>query len=58
MIPTRIENVLTTIPFGEIDFVSSIFTGNILGVQFHPEKSGPKEKILISEIIDWAHAEG
>ena len=58
MIPTRIENVLTTTPFGKIDFVSSIFMENILGVQFHPEKSGPKGKILISEIVDWARVEG
>jgi glutamine amidotransferase len=58
MIPSRSEDVLTTTPFGKINFVSSIVSKNILGVQFHPEKSGPKGKILISEIVEWARIEG
>jgi imidazole glycerol-phosphate synthase subunit HisH len=57
MIPSRDENILTTTPFGNSNFVSSIISANILGVQFHPEKSGPKGKLLITEIVDWARVE-
>ena len=58
MIPSRNEDILTTTRFGESNFVSSIISKNILGVQFHPEKSGRKGKLLISEIVDWARIEG
>ena len=57
MIPSNTQDILTTTPFGNHNFVSSIFSKNILGVQFHPEKSGAKGRIFISEIIDWARNE-
>ncbi len=57
LIPKDEKNVLTRTTFGEYNFVSSVFSKNILGVQFHPEKSGNKGKKLISEIIEWARNE-
>jgi glutamine amidotransferase len=57
LIPSNTEYVLATTPFGGTSFVSSVLKKNILGVQFHPEKSGRKGKTLISEIIQWARHE-
>ncbi len=57
VIPEDEKQVLTRTPFGDCDFVSSVFSKNILGVQFHPEKSGEKGKKLVSEIIEWARNE-
>lgn len=57
LIPEDERNVLTRTPFGEYNFVSSVFSENILGFQFHPEKSGNKGKVLVSEIIEWARNE-
>ncbi len=57
VIPTNNEDILARTPFGNTSFVSSVFSGDILGVQFHPEKSGSKGKKLISEIIEWARCE-
>jgi glutamine amidotransferase len=57
LIPQDERNILTRTPFGRHNFVSSVFSSNILGVQFHPEKSGNKGKKLISEMIQWARNE-
>ncbi len=57
LIPTNEDEVLAKTPFGNSSFVSCVFSRNILGVQFHPEKSGKKGKTLISEIIQWARDE-
>ena len=57
LIPTNASYVLARTPFGSTSFVSSVLTRNILGVQFHPEKSGGKGKNLISEIVQWARHE-
>ena len=57
LIPTNNMDVLATSPFGNTSFVSSVFSTNILGVQFHPEKSGGKGKNFIAEIIQWARDE-
>jgi glutamine amidotransferase len=57
VIPVNSEDVLSRSPFGTTSFVSSVFSKNILGVQFHPEKSGGKGKSLISEIVQWARSE-
>ena len=58
LLPINETEILTTTPFGKDFFVSSVLSGNILGVQFHPEKSGIKGKLLISEIIKWVRNEG
>ena len=55
--PASNSDVLTTTPFGTGSFVSSVLSRNILGVQFHPEKSGGKGRALISEIVQWARNE-
>ena len=57
LFPEKDEDVLTRTPFGNSSFVSSVLSRNILGVQFHPEKSGGKGKKLISEIVHWARDE-
>lgn len=57
LVPLNKQDTLTTTKFGNSSFVSSVFNGNIMGVQFHPEKSGKKGKALISEIISWARNE-
>lgn len=45
------QNILTTTPYGEESFTSSIKKANILGFQFHPEKSGKAGRDLIGEIV-------
>lgn len=57
VIPMNDKEALSRTPFGSTSFVSSVFSKNILGVQFHPEKSGGKGKSLISEIVQWARSE-
>jgi len=56
-IPEREADALTLTEFGESRFVSAILSKNILGLQFHPEKSGMKGRKLISNIIQWARSE-
>lgn len=57
LIPVNNDEVLSRTPFGGTSFVSGVLSKNILGVQFHPEKSGGKGKSLISEIVQWARSE-
>jgi glutamine amidotransferase len=56
-IPCHEKNILTKTPFGNVEFASSIIDGNILGIQFHPEKSGKKGQSLVSEIMAWGRNE-
>ncbi len=58
LLPDDEKNILTKTHFGKETFSSSVISKNILGVQFHPEKSGAKGKTLISEIIQWGRNEG
>ena len=48
------EDILTRTRFSSSFFVSSYKIENILGFQFHPEKSGDVGQQLIAEIVDWA----
>ncbi len=57
LVPVNNEEVLARTAFGSTSFVSGVLSKNILGVQFHPEKSGGKGKSLISEIVNWARSE-
>ena len=57
LIPRDEKDVLSKTKFGEFNFASSVLSGNILGVQFHPEKSGNQGKKLLSEIIEWSRSE-
>ncbi len=45
------QNILTTTPYGIGSFASSIKKAQIMGFQFHPEKSGKAGKDLIAEIV-------
>jgi imidazole glycerol-phosphate synthase subunit HisH len=57
LVPESEKEVLSRTQFGDYNFVSSVFSEKILGLQFHPEKSGNKGKKLVSEIIEWASDE-
>lgn len=57
LLPDNRDNILSRTHFGRNFFASSVISKNILGVQFHPEKSGTKGKTLISEIIQWVRDE-
>jgi glutamine amidotransferase len=47
-------HVLGTTPFGDGRFNSVIANENILGFQFHPEKSGYIGQNLIADVIEWS----
>ena len=57
MVPSNNEHILTFSDYGKSKFVSGVLFENVLGVQFHPEKSGLTGRNLISEIVDWARNE-
>jgi len=42
VVPNDSSVVLTNTRYGETEFCSTLHTGNILGCQFHPERSGPQ----------------
>lgn len=48
------ESILTNTKYEDGKFVSSIFHDNIIGFQFHPEKSGVIGQKLIKEVVDYA----
>jgi len=58
LLPATQDKILSRTRFGNQTFASSVISKNILGVQFHPEKSGAKGKALISEIVQWVRDEG
>jgi glutamine amidotransferase len=47
------EHILSRTHFGQTQFTSSVIAKNILGFQFHPEKSGFMGRKLVKEIIGW-----
>jgi glutamine amidotransferase len=57
LVPEDPKVILATTSFGDSTFVSSVISENIVGFQFHPEKSGGKGKQLISEIFEWARSD-
>lgn len=44
--------VLATTDYGS-DFVSAVSVNNLVGVQFHPEKSGPTGLRMLTNFLDW-----
>lgn len=54
LVPKNKEDIFGITKFGNISFVSVVQKNNILGVQFHPEKSGHAGIDLVSEIVAWA----
>jgi glutamine amidotransferase len=55
--PIDSEVVIGETQFGKQNFTSAVLSENILGFQFHPEKSGNRGQALISEVIKWARNE-
>jgi glutamine amidotransferase len=51
--PDASNVVSATIPFNGEDAVIAIACGNILGFQFHPEKSGPGGLSLLQNFLDY-----
>lgn len=56
-VPDNSEDTLASTSYGKTNFVSAVKRENILGFQFHPEKSGGKGKILKGEILEWVRNE-
>lgn len=47
-------DILATTKFGkDCEFISIIKNTNVLGIQFHPEKSGPNGIQLIKNFLEW-----
>jgi glutamine amidotransferase len=55
VIPDNDDDILATSSFGDLHFVSAIIHDNVLGVQFHPEKSSRPGAQLLAEILEWAN---
>lgn len=54
-VPDDDEDVLATSLFGEGRFVAGVWRDNVLGLQFHPEKSSRGGIRVLSEVVAWAH---
>ena len=54
LVPKNKEDISGITKFGNDSFISVVQKNNILGVQFHPEKSGQAGIDLVSEIVAWA----
>jgi len=55
VVPDTDSDILATSAFGEQTFVSAVMHGNVLGVQFHPEKSSRPGARLLSDVLMWAN---
>lgn len=55
LVPDYETDIFATSPFGDHEFVSSVLRGRVLGTQFHPEKSSKPGKLLLSNVLAWAH---
>ena len=51
-VPTSEDIILSETKYGE-DFVSSVFHKNIIGMQFHPEKSQPAGLKILQNFANW-----
>jgi glutamine amidotransferase len=54
VVPDDDDDILATSVFGTESFVSGVLHGNVLGVQFHPEKSSRPGAELLKEVLMWA----
>ncbi len=52
--PSNEQDILSRSSFYDLQFASGVIHGNVLGVQFHPEKSGKAGVNFLSEVIGWA----
>jgi len=55
--PIDPENILCTTRYGETQFVSGVISEEVIGFQFHPEKSARAGAELISDVISWGKYE-
>lgn len=55
LVPDDDNDVLTKSTFGEQDFVSGVLRENVLGLQFHPEKSSRAGFQLLTDVLAWAN---
>ncbi len=55
MVPDDPDDVLITSQFAGEPFVSGVIHDNVLGLQFHPEKSSRGGIRLLGEVVAWAH---
>ena len=46
------EEILASTNYGE-KIVSAVIKDNLIGVQFHPEKSQENGKFFLQEFLDW-----
>ncbi len=51
-VPTCEEHVLATTTYSEV-FSSAVYRGNVLGLQFHPEKSSSHGLKILQNFIHW-----
>jgi glutamine amidotransferase len=54
VVPDDEANILAVSDFGDQSFVSAIALDNVIGVQFHPEKSSRPGSELLAQVLDWA----
>lgn len=52
VVPDDSGVVLTTTRYGETEFCSTLRAGNILGCQFHPERSGPQGLRIYQQLAE------
>jgi len=50
--PTDSSSVMTTTNYAGFDFCSSVIVNNVIGCQFHPEKSGKNGLIVMKNFIE------
>jgi glutamine amidotransferase len=55
MVPSEEDDVLVRCAFGQTAFVAGVLRDNVLGLQFHPEKSSRGGLQLLTDVVAWAH---
>ena len=50
--PSQNESILATASHGDLEFVAAVRMGRVTGVQFHPEKSGPRGLRLLEGLVN------
>ena len=50
--PSQKESILATASHGDREFVAAVRMGRVTGVQFHPEKSGPRGLRLLEGLVN------
>jgi glutamine amidotransferase len=58
VVPDDSGAVLTTTRYGETEFCSTLRAGNILGCQFHPERSGPQGLRIYQQLAEYLKTTG